>query len=135
MLAALDWTRRLDLSENVADRGPFAIETPRGRRFSRWRAIGLLPWVLPAPFLGLLILVRFGAEAVGRWTLGFNFDDVVFVVLGLAVLLLLPLADRGAARMAFEQVASVWNRALCRALGVAGPMAACPRHRVNWPSH
>ena len=134
VLAALDWTRRLDLSETVADPGPFAIETPRGRRFSGWRAAGLLPWVLPAPFLSLLILLRFGSEAVGRWSVGFSLDDVVFVMLPLGVLLLLPAADRGAARAAFERVAPVWNRALCRALGVAGPMVTCPRHRANWPS-
>ena len=129
VLAALDWTRRLDLSETVADRGPFAIETPRGRRFSGWRAAGLLPWVLPAPFLSLLILLRFGSEAVGRWSVGFSLDDVVFVMLPLGALLLLPAADRGAARAAFEQVAPVWNRALCRVLGVAGLADSCRRHR------
>ncbi len=129
VLAALDWTRRLDLSDTAADRGPFAIETPRGRRFSGWRAAGLLPWVLPAPFLSLLILLRFGSEAVGRWSVGFSLDDVVFVMLPLGALLLLPAADRGAARAAFEQVASVWNRALCRVLGVAGLADSCRRHR------
>ena len=133
-LAALDWTRRLDLGETVADRGPFGIETPGGRRFSGWRAAGLLPWVLPAPFLSVLILLRFGSEAVGRWTVGFRLDDVVFVVLGLGVLLLLPVADRGASRAAFEGVAPVWNRALRRALGSAGPTDACLRHRVNQES-
>ena len=132
VLAALDWTRRLDPRETVADRDPFGIETPAGRRFTGWRAIGLLPWVLPAPFLSLLILMRFGSEFVGRRTVGFSLDDVVFVVLPLAALLLLPAADRGAARAAFERLAPVWNRVLCRALRVAGPMAACPRHRVDW---
>ena len=129
VLAALDWTRRLDLSETVADRVPFSIETPTGRRFTGWRAIGLLPWALPAPFLSFLILLRFGSEFVGRGTVGFSLDDIVFVLLGLGALLLLPAADRGAARTAFERLAPVWNLALCGALGVAGPMDACPRHR------
>ena len=120
LLAALDWTRRLDLHEPPADRGPFSIETPRGRRYSGWRAIGLLPWALPAPFLSLLIVLRFGSEYIGRWTTGFSFDDIVFVVLAFVALLLLPAADRGVARATFERLAPFWNRALRRLLRTAG---------------
>ena len=127
LLAALDWTRRLDLHETPADHGPFSIETPRGRRYSGWRAIGLLPWALPAPFLSLLIVLRFGSEYIGRWTVGFSLDDVVFVVLAFVALLLLPAADRGMARTLFEQLAPVWNRALRRALRTTGSTDDCPR--------
>ena len=104
VLGTLDWTRRLDLRGPHADHGPFSIETPRGRRYSGWRAVGLLPWVLPAPFLSLLIVLRFGSEYVGRWTVGFSLDDVVFVVLALAALMLLPVADSRAARAAFDRI-------------------------------
>ena len=129
VLAALDWTRRLDLNETAADGGVFGIETPRGWRFTGWRAVGLVPWVLPAPFLSLLVLLRFGSEVVGRRTVGFSLDDVVFVVLPLAVLLLLPAADRGAARAAFERFATTWNRGLCRLAGAGDATTACARHR------
>ena len=98
LLAALDWTRRLDLRGPLADHGPFTIETPRGRRYSGWRAVGLLPWALPAPFLSLLIILRFGSEYVGLWIAGFRLDDIVFVVLGVAALLLVPVADSSAGR-------------------------------------
>ena len=126
LLTALDWTRRLDLDGPLAERGPFSIETRGGRRYRGWRAVGLLPWALPAPFLSLLILLRFGSEAVGRWTVGFSLDDVVFVVLGVAALLLLPAADRGLARKAFERLAPLWNRALRRALRTTGSTAGLP---------
>ena len=128
LLATLDWTRRLDLRETPAYRGSLCIDTPRGRRYSGWRAVGLLPWALPAPFLSLLIVLRFGSEHVGRWTLGFSFDDIVFVVLGFAALLLPPAADRGVARKAFERLAPLWNRALRRALRITGSTDGCPRH-------
>ena len=131
LLAALDWTRRLDLRGPIADHGPFSIETPRGRCYSGWRAVGLLPWALPAPFLSLLIVLRFGSEYIGHWTVGFSLDDVVFVVLGLAALLLLPVADGGPARAAFDRLAPIWNRALHRVPGITGPADACPRHRAE----
>ena len=120
LLAALDWTRRLDLRETPADRGPFTIETAGGRRYSGWRAVGLLPWALPAPFLSVLIVLRFGSEYVGRRTAGFSFDDIVFVVLAFVALLLLPAADRGVARATFERLTPFWNRALRRLLRTAG---------------
>ena len=131
LLGTLDWTRRLDLRGPLADHGPFTIETPRGRPYSGWRAVGLLPWALPAPFLSLLIILRFGSEYVGRWMVGFSLDDVVFVALGLAALLLLPIADSSAARAAFDRFAPIWNRALGRLSGIAGPADACPRHRAD----
>ncbi len=131
LLAALDWTRRLDLRGPRADHGPFAIETPRGRPYSGWRAVGLLPWALPAPFLSLLIILRFGSEYIGRWTVGFSLDDVVFVVLGLAALLLLPVADWRAARAAFDRLAPIWNGVLRRVPGITGPADGCPRHGVG----
>ena len=131
VLGTLDWARRLDLRGPLADHGPFTVETPRGRRYRGWRAVGLLPWALPAPFLSLLIILRFGSEYVGRWMVGFSLDDVVFVVLGLAALLLLPVADSRAARAAFDRLASVWNRALCHAAGITEPADGCPRHRAG----
>ena len=130
-LAALDWTRRLDLRETPENRGPFSIETPRGRRYSGWRALALLPWALPAPLLSLLVVLRFGSELAGQWTVGFSLDGVVFIVLGIAALLLLPAADCRAARHLFERLAPLCNRALRRALRITEPTANCPRHRPN----
>lgn len=130
-LRALDWTRRLHLDRTVPAQGGFGIDTPGGRRFRGWRAVALLPWALPAPFLSLLILLRFGSEFVGRWTAGVSFDDVVFVVLGLAALMLLPAADRGPARWAFDRLAPLWNRGLRTALGPAAPSGGCPLHRAD----
>ena len=131
VLGTLDWTRRLDLRGPLADHGPFTFETPRGRRYSGWRAVGLLPWALPAPFLSLLIVLRFGSEYVGRWMVGLSLDDAVFVVLGLAALLLLPIADAGPARAAFDWLAPIWNRALRRFSVGAGPAHGCPRHHAD----
>ena len=123
VLGTLDWTRRLDLRGPLADHGPFTLETPRGRRYSGWRAVGLLPWALPAPFLSLLIVLRFGSEYVGCWMVGLSLDDAVFVVLGLAALLLQPIADAGAARAAFDRLAPIWNRAAAPASrSVPGPL-------------
>ena len=131
VLGALDWTRRLDLRGPLADHGPFTVETPRGRRYRGWRAVGLLPWALPAPFLSLLIVLRFGSEHVGRWMVGFSLDDAVFAVLGLAALLLLPVADSSAARAAFDRLAPIWNRALRRFSVGARPAHGCPRHHAD----
>ena len=129
VLSSLDWTRRLDLRAEAETHGGFSIETPGGSRLGGWRAVALLPWALPAPFLSFLIAFRFGSEFVGRQTLGFRLDDLLFVLLGLWALPLLPIADRGAARAAFERIAPIWNRALCRALRIEKPTDGCPRHR------
>ena len=131
LLAALDWTRRLDLREASGDRGRFGIETPRGRRFDGWRAVGLLPWALPAPILSLLIALRFGSEFVGRGTVGFSLDDIVFILLGLTALMLLPAANRGPAGWVFDRLAPLWNGALRRALRIAGSTGSCSRHRAH----
>lgn len=130
VLMALDWTRRLDVRDTVADRGPFSIETPAGRRFTGWRAIGLLPWVVPAPFLSLLILLRFGSEFVGRRTVGFSLDDVVFVVLPLGTPAPAGRGSRGrpggirAGRLGLEP-RTVPRAGCCAADGC---LSAAPRH-------
>ena len=129
VLSSLDWTRRPDLREETDAHRGFSIEMPGGRCFNGWRAVGLLPWALPAPFLSLLIALRFGSEFVGHRTLGFSLDDVLFVLLGLWALLLLPVADHGPARAAFERMAPIWNRALRRALPIKAPTDRCPRPR------
>ena len=72
-------------------------------------------------------MLRFGSELAGRWTVGFSLDGVVFIVLGIAALLLLPAADCRAARHLFERLAPLWNRALRRALRITEPTANCPR--------
>jgi len=130
VLSALDWTRRLDLSRETEKGDGLCIETPTGRRFSGWRAVAFLPLALPAPFLSLLILFRFGSRFVGLRVLGIGLDDFVFVLLGLGAILLLPMADRGVARALFERIAPIWNRALCRALRVGLTRETCPPHRI-----
>ncbi len=63
LLAALDWTRRLEIGDAEDDRWS-SLETPSGRRLTGWRAAARLPLALPAPTLCVLILIRFGAAAL-----------------------------------------------------------------------
>lgn len=130
LLLGLDWTRRLTLADEASDRG-LCIETPAGRRFGGWRALGLVPVVLPAPFLCLAVFFRFGSALVPSGWLGFGLDDLLFPLLAIWVALLFPAADRGPARVAFEHVAQLSHRALTSLAAVDATKGTGPRHGVG----